>query len=195
MKARFIEVIKSIIPLPVEQETAILNISSIKRFRKGEYFLYAGEVPATIGFNLHGLFRYYYIDSKGNDFTKGFFPEGAPVTSYSALIQGRGSYFHIEALEDSVTAVIRYSDWKVLMNRHGCWKDFLIAMLEKGYTTKESREREFLLLNAEERYQIFRHNFPNIELRVKQHYIASYLGITPVALSRIRKKMGLVNPG
>ena len=66
---------------------------------------------------------------------------------------------------------------------------------EKGYATKEKRERELLLLDAESRYKSFIHEFPHLEPRIKQHMIASYLGITPIALSRIRKKMGLINIG
>lgn len=195
MKERFIELIKSVIDLPVDQETEVLKICSIRQLKKGEQYIHAGDVPDKIAFNLRGLFRYYYIDNKGNDYTKGFFPEGAPISSYSAMIQKRESYFFIEAMEDSVIAVLSYINWKHLLNTHICWKEFLISFLERGYCVKESREREFLVLDAEERYRIFQQTFPNIEHRVKQHYIASYLGITPVALSRIRKKMGLINIG
>jgi hypothetical protein len=62
--------------------------------------------------------------------------------------------------------------------------------LEKGYCIKEAREREFLLFDAKARYRSFLSTYPGLEKRVKQHLIASYLGITPVALSRVRKKNG-----
>lgn len=195
MKEMFIDIIKSVIDLPSDQEAEVLKLCSIRQLTKGELYIRAGDIPDKIAFNLRGLFRYYYIDSKGNDYTKGFFPEGAPISSYSAMIQKRESYFFIEAMEDSVIAVLSYTNWKRLLNTHICWKEFLISFLERGYCVKESREREFLVLDAEERYRIFQQTFPNIEHRVKQHFIASYLGITPVALSRIRKKMGLINIG
>lgn len=195
MKDQFIQLLKSIIDLPSQQESEIRAICSIRQLAKGEHFIRAGEIPAKMAFNLQGLLRYYYLDKKGNDFTKGFFAEGAPITSYSAMIQNRESYFSIEALEDSVLVVFAYSDWKQLLNKHECWRQLLILLLEKGYCAKETREREFLVLDAEEKYRIFIRSFPDIENRIKQHYIASYLGITPVALSRIRRKMGLVNIG
>lgn len=195
MKDHFIQLLKSLIDLPPQQESEIRSICSIRHLGKGEHFIHAGEIPAKMAFNLQGLLRYYYLDNKGNDFTKGFFAEGAPITSYSAMIQNRESYFSIEALEDSVLSVFTYSNWKELLNKNGCWQQLLILLLEKGYCAKEAREREFLVLDAEEKYRTFIQNFPNIESRIKQHYIASYLGITPVALSRIRKKMGLVNIG
>jgi CRP-like cAMP-binding protein len=195
MKDRFIQIIKAVVNVPVEQEAELLKICKIKQLQKGEHFIHAGDRPYKFAFNLQGLFRYYYLDNKGNDFTKGFFPEGAPISSYSAMIQNRGSYFSIEAMEDSVIAVLDFNDWKRLFDKHVCWKLLLISLLEKGYCVKENREREFMILDAEERYKIFQHTFPNIETRVKQKYIASYLGITPVALSRTRRKMGLINPG
>lgn len=195
MKDRIIEILKSIIELPSEQEAKILDICSIKHLVKGEHFIRAGEVPGKLAFNLQGLFRYYYLDKKGNDYTKGFLPEGSPITSYSAMIQDRESHFSVEALEDSVLAVFSYGDWKQLLNQHPCWKELLIVLLEKGYCAKETREREFLLLDAEEKYKTFIRTFPHIENRIKQHFIASYLGITPVALSRVRRKLGVINTG
>lgn len=195
MKQKFIELIKSVIDLPDEQEEEIIKISFFKHIKKGEHFVRAGEIPNRIAFNMQGLFRYYYVDKKGNNFTKGFITEGGTVTAYSSMIQNRESYFSIEAMEDSTVASIQFDDWKKLLNKHECWKSFLIYYLEIGYCKKENREREFLLLDAEERYKEFLKNYPTLDKRIKQHYIASYLGITPVALSRIRKKMRIVNIG
>ena len=111
------------------------------------------------------------------------------------MIQNRESYFTIEALENSKILVVDYNDWKKLFSGNLSWHKFLITLLQKGYCMKEAREREFLLLSAEERYKSFIRNFPGLENRVKQHIIASYLGITPVALSRIRKNLQTVNIG
>lgn len=189
----FIKVLKSINNLSDDQIDKIMKISKVKNVNKGDFFIQEGEIPNKFAFTLNGLFRYYYVDKKGNEFTKGFFPEGSIISSYSAMIQNRPSYFTIEALEDSIVASIQYTDWKNLFKTNDCWKEFLIVMLEKGYCTKESREREFLLLDAEERYKSFLKSFPGYEKRIKQHLIASYLGITPVALSRVRNKMGVIS--
>ncbi len=158
-----------------------------------ENFLRAGEVPDRFAFVKRGLLRYYYLDESGNEFTKNFFQEGFFLTSYSAMIQNRPSHFTIEALEESSIVVIYYKDWIRLYHGHACWAYFLVAMLERAFSIKETREREFLLLDAEARYRSFLESYPGLESRIKQHMIASYLGITPVALSRIRKKMSLVN--
>ncbi len=166
----------------------VLSFSKIKKIRKDECYIREGEKPRSFAYVFSGLFRYYYIDKKGNDFTKGFFFENSFITSYSALIQNRESYFSIEALEDSEIIIIDYVKCKALLNNELIWYKFLLALIEKGYCIKESREREFLLFDAEERYRSFLQTFPVQQKRIKQHFIASYLGITPVALSRIRKK-------
>lgn len=174
--------------LPVEEAQKLYQIGKIKSLEKGGYFIRAGEIPKSFAFVSSGLFRYVYIDEDARQFTKGFMPEFNILSSYSAMIQKTPSWFFIEALEDSVIIEFSYLQWLKLKETSYCWDRFLIAMLEMGYTTKETRERELLLLDAETRYRIFQERYPTLEHRVKQHMIASYLGITPESLSRIRKK-------
>lgn len=188
-KISFIKILRSISEFPDDQIEKIFEISHLRNIPKHECYIREGEVPVNFAFVISGLFRYCYIDSKGNEFTKGFFPENSFISSYSALIQRRESYFTVEALEDSSILDINYSEWKKLFEKELCWHKFLISLLEKGYCTKETREREFLLLSAEERYRSFLSTYPGICKRIKQNVVASYLGITPVALSRIRKKV------
>lgn len=190
-----IATVKAMSNVPYGQFDNLIKITKPQDFRANQSFIEAGEIPTKFAFNRRGLFRYFYIDEKGNEYTKGFFPDNTIISSYSAMIQQRGSYFTIEALENASALIIDYQDWKRLVEEHPCWNSFLISLLEKGYITKESRERELLIYDAETRYKLFLENFPQLDKRIKQHYIASFLGITPVALSRIRKKLGLVNLG
>ena len=183
------KVIRSFTDLPPEEERRLAGITTMESLRKGDHFIREGTVPTRFGFVVRGLFRYYYLNANGSEFTKGFFPENNFITSYTAMKANRPSYYGIEALEDSQIVIIDYHHWKELYITHPCWTYFLLALLEKGYAKKEARERELLLLNAEERYRIFLAQYPHLEDRIKQHLIASYLGITPVALSRIRKTM------
>jgi CRP-like cAMP-binding protein len=116
-------------------------------------------------------------------------PEKSFISSYSAMISQTASFFFIEAIEQSKVLVISNNNWEKLKTQNPKWNLLLIKLLEKGYAVKEKREREFLLLDAESRYKIFLEEYPSLENKVKQNMIASYLGITPIALSRIRKKM------
>lgn len=195
MPPSLIQSICSLIDLPEDQETKLLSICKPLSLNKGDCFIREGQLPRKFAFVNSGLFRYFYVDDKGNEFTKGFFPEGSFLSSYSAMVQEIPSYFSIEALEDADILVIDFDAWKELRQAHRCWSDFLVAVLEKGFITKERREREFLLFDAEKRYTLFLERYPGLDQRIRQHLIASYLGITSVALSRIRRKMGVVNLG
>ena len=167
----------------------LTKIGVVKTFEPKSHFVRAEQIPTEFGFVINGLFRYVYISREGKELTKVFMPENSFISSYSAMISRTSSYFTIESLEQSDVLVIPYSGWQKLRERNPKWNLLLIKMLEKGYATKEKREREFLLFDAENRYKIFLEEHPTLEKRVKQHMIASYLGITPIALSRIRKKM------
>ncbi|HYG37342.1 MAG TPA: Crp/Fnr family transcriptional regulator [Cytophagales bacterium] len=187
--------LRSISDMPLEEINKFKGICREKTVLKGYFFIREGDVPQKFAFVHQGLFRYYYSDKNGKELTKGFFPENSFITAYSAMARGLGSYYNIEALEDATITVIDFEKWKQLALNKEHWNYFLIALLEKGYIKKEKREREFLLCDAEERYKSFLEEYPQLEKRIKQHMIASYLGITPVALSRIRKKMGIINIG
>ena len=102
------------------------------------------------------------------------------------------SHFSIQAIVKTEILEVDYDQWQKLF-KNNYWKEFLIALLEKGYALKEKRERELLLLDAESRYKIFREEFKELEKSIKNYLIASYIGITPIALIRIRKKMVLIN--
>lgn len=195
MTELLIKTIKAITYLPPEEEEKLIDKLQLKVLHKNDCFIKEGQVPKRMAFINKGLFRYYYIDEKGAEFTKGFFAAGSFLSSYTAMLQQSASKFAIEALKASELLVFEYTDWKILLEQHICWNKLLIAILEKAFAKKEKRERDFVLLDAEARYIDFLEENPGVEHTIKQHMIASYLGITPVALSRIRKKMGLVNIG
>lgn len=190
-----ISAIKSAADLPIDEENKLLALGKEAWLKRGELFINEGEVPRKFAFVNKGLFRYYYVDQKGNEFTKGFFAENTFLSSYSAMVLSGQSHFSIEALEDSEIVVFNFNQWKELLSQHICWNQLLISVLEKAFIKKEKREREFLLFDAEKRYTLFLQEQPDLDRRIKQNMIASYLGITNVALSRVRKKMGLVNLG
>lgn len=187
--------IEQITGFSTSEISELLALGAVKKYRPKTCFIKAGQVPTTFGIVINGLFRYVYISEQGKELTKAFMAEKSFISSYSAMKSGSRSHFYIEALEPSSVFTIPYNDWEKLRAQNPSWNLLLIKLLEKGYSVKEKREREFLLLDAESRYRIFLEEYPDLEKRVKQHMIASYLGITPIALSRIRKKMKLINLG
>ncbi|HYF70321.1 MAG TPA: Crp/Fnr family transcriptional regulator [Ohtaekwangia sp.] len=161
------------------------------RYSPKEFFIRAGQIPKKFGIVQTGLFRYYYLTDDGKEFTKVFMPEHNVISAYSAMIAASPACYNIEAIEPSTVIEIDYDHWQKLRQCDSKWDRLLIFLLEKGYSIKEKREREFLLLDAESRYRIFLQEHADLDKRLKQHMIASYLGITPIALSRIRKDINL----
>jgi len=177
--------------LSTEELDDVLNFFQPVDVKSGELYLDVGEIPKYFSFVASGLFRYYYITKEGEEFTKHFSIENTFMVSISAFLQNRGSYFFIEALEDStiLSADLKhlYSLSKTNMNI----MNFMVKLFETLFILKEKREADFLLKDARERYEEFLLDYPGLEDRVMQYHIASYLGINPVSLSRIRK--GLVS--
>jgi len=175
--------------LPVERIDEFLSIGREKSISASNYFIKAGETPLKIAFVYKGLFRYVYISERGEEFTKALIAENNFISSYSAMVLNRPSYFFIEALEDSLMLEVGWSDFVRLCDRDVFWLKFLMKWVEKGYIIKEKRERDLLLLDAETRYKDFLSAFPGMDQRITQGIIASYIGIQPETLSRIRRKM------
>jgi CRP-like cAMP-binding protein len=173
-------------PARVEELLSIGRETSVAAFSN---FIQAGDIPQRIAWIQKGLFRYVYLNEKGDEFTKAIMPENSFISSYSAMVMGKPSFFSVEALEDSQVLEIAWSDFSRLPEHDVFWLRFLLKLIEKGYITKEKRERDLLLLDAETRYRNFLLEFPGMEQRVRQGIIASYLGIQPETLSRIRRKI------
>jgi CRP-like cAMP-binding protein len=175
--------------LPENRVDEFYNLGKEKSIKATEFFIRAGEIPIKIAYVINGLFRYVYINEKGDEFTKAIITENNFISSYSAMVLLKPSYFTIEALENSQFLEIQWNDFNKLLDKDIFWVKFLLKFIEKGYIIKEKRERELLLLDAETRYKDFLLEFPGINQRIKQGILASYLGIKPETLSRIRKKI------
>jgi hypothetical protein len=118
-----------------------------------------------------------------------FFTEGQFVASYSALLTGQESRLSIEALAPTNMLVADWHDYQALLQTRLSWQIIGRKLAEASFLRKEQREITLLADPAETRYRAFLAEFPGLEKRVRQHYIASYLGINPVSLSRLRAKL------
>lgn len=167
------------------------NIFSQKTIKRDMYFLQEGEPSTKLAMITKGLFRTYYIDENGNDITKYFYPEGSMLFSYKAYITHKNSMYYVQALEDSEILEARISDFEEVVKSNIQLLTFYKKILDDALIMKEEHACSFKLLNSAERYQQFLAQYPGLEKRVKQYQLASYLGITPVSLSRIRNKINL----
>ena len=156
---------------------------------KGEHLVRQGEIPDKLAFIAEGLFRVYYITEEGDEKILVFREEGRMLSAFSAFLQNKDSWFGIQALEKSELLYISLNDYRQYLQEDPCWQVINSRYVEMIFIEKEKRESEFLSDDAETRYKKFLRKYPDLENRISQYHIASYLGITPVALSRIRKKI------
>lgn len=156
--------------------------------KKNAFFIVTGEIPDKIGFIVKGLFRIFYLTESGNDITLVFRDENKFLAAYSAYLEGVKSKYSFQALEDSLLLYISLDDYIELALDHICWQIIMQKYSQLLFVEKEKRETELLCDDAQTRYNHFINNSTSLANRISQYHIASYLGIKPETLSRIRKK-------
>jgi CRP-like cAMP-binding protein len=147
--------------------------------------LRAGEPSDHVFFVTDGLVREYYTRPDGSERIRGFVRAGRFTAAYADLIAGREAQISIEALAPTTVLALAGRTVGELRARP-LWDRLSLRLLEQMYLQKERREFQFLTMTATERYLCLREDVPGIDALVPQYHLASYLGITPVALSRIR---------
>ncbi|MBO4389347.1 MAG: Crp/Fnr family transcriptional regulator [Lachnospiraceae bacterium] len=154
-----------------------------------------GQILASIGDDtkaaclvISGLVRCYYIDNDGNDITRGFSPEGGMCMDEGFFGYEERSCMW-ETIEETTIMLCQTEDIRKIIRENVSFKDAWIMLLESALRYKIYRENGFLVENATERYLHFRKMYPDLSRRVPQKHIATYLGITPESLSRIRNAL------
>lgn len=155
---------------------------------KGDYFITARQVATEIGFMEEGVMRAFYRASDGTEYNKHFFVGPCFIGGYASLITGKPNQINQQALETCKILKATFSDIQRLYERCSDVERAARILAERFFVQKEQREIDIVLLDADERYRIFQREFPTLENLIPQYHIASYLGVTPTQLSRIRRK-------
>ncbi|SFW73591.1 Crp/Fnr family transcriptional regulator [Chitinophaga sancti] len=171
-------------------ESDLLKIEAVcqyKKLRKKQYLLQEGDVWKYNAFIVKGCLRTFHVDDKGNEHILNFAIENWWTGDRESLQSGLPSIYNIEALEDAEIILITKDNFDQLCKEIPAFNDMINAILQKSFVASQGRIQTFLSLGAEEKYQRFIEKYPQLALRVPQGMIASYLGITPETLSRVRK--------
>ena len=161
---------------------------TIQTFRKGQILLSPKEVCDWIGFIDYGVVRMYTV-AEGKEHINQIYFKDQVVTDYSSYFTGSESRIYLDAVKETQIAIIKKKDiQKLILNDTG-YLNFMFEYLSMIYINNFERTVSLLLDSAETRYLKVLSNRPEIVQEVPLYMVASYLGITPEALSRVRNKI------
>lgn len=165
------------------------SLLSERTIRKHDCMIREGVAGRELGYILEGDMRHYYTHAEEQRTTYFYF-ENSFVGPYMSCVTGQPSRLTIEALTDTKLLVFPYQGFKDLFDKSHTWERFGRRLAEYLAIGLEDRMVGLLTLTPEERYrQLLGSSKKKILERIPQQHIANYLGITPVSLSRIRKRL------
>jgi CRP-like cAMP-binding protein len=181
--------IRQKIEITEKEEEICRSLFIPKKLRKRQYLLQQGDVSKYTAFVEKGLLRSYVIDDKGSELIMQFAPEGWWIGDMYSSITGEPAEHSIDAIEDSELLLLTNQAREQLLQEAPVFERFFRLLLQNSFIALQRRLKGNIILTAEEKYKNFISLYPNIVQRVPQHNIASFLGITPESLSRIRKQI------
>ncbi|MGG4492914.1 Crp/Fnr family transcriptional regulator [Brevibacillus reuszeri] len=189
MKSILFKYLRQYTSLTDEQQQAIVDEILIEEYKKGTVLLRQGEVPTKCYFVLKGCVRQYAIDEAGNEVTSNFFTEEQGVSIHNRHQQNKTSPYTFACLEDCVLVVGDLNDEPDMFHKHSQLETMVRKMVEESLGEIQDEWTSFIASTPEERYKALLRKRPSLVNRVPQHQLASYLGITPESLSRIKKRI------
>lgn len=176
---------------PLSDEPLGLLRSNIvaDRLESGDYFVREGEYVNEIAFLEVGVVRAFYTSKDGKEYNKTLFSAPAIIGSYASLITKEKNRLPQQALTDCVIWRLDYGVIERVSENNYELERLRRRIAERFFVANEEKELEMALLDAKERYLMFRREHPGLEDAIPQYHIASYLGISPTQLSRIRQKL------
>ena len=166
---------------PLSEQTIALVASAFvaDKLKKGDYFIGEGVYAKEIAFLERGAVRAFYTNNEGKEYNKPFFVAPAIIGSYVSLISKEKNSLPQQALTDCVIWRMKYDELERLRRR----------IAKRFFVSNEKKQLKMALLDAADRYLIFKEEYPGLEDLIPQYHVATYLGISPTQLSRIRQKL------
>jgi len=164
------------------------SVLRYRKLRKRQYLLQAGDVSLYENFVLKGCLRAYTVDPDGTEHIVMFAVEGWWVSDLYSFLTGTPATQNIDALEDTEVFSIEKNDLEKLYQQVPEFNRMFRILLQNAFVAQQQRIIGSISQTAEEQYTSFITKYPTLEQRIPQNQVASYLGLTPETLSRIRKQ-------
>ncbi|MCM3786153.1 Crp/Fnr family transcriptional regulator [Neobacillus mesonae] len=174
-----------------EEQQAVINEIQIEEFKKGAVLIRQGDIPTKCYFILKGCVRQYSVDEEGREVTSNFYSEEQAIAIFNHHKLDKSSHYTFTCVEDSVMVVGRLDTEQEMYTKYTQLEIMTRKMIEENLSGVQEEFAAFIASSPEERFKTLLTNRPTLINRVPQHQLASYLGITPESLSRIKKRIHL----
>ncbi|MDA7849103.1 Crp/Fnr family transcriptional regulator [Flavobacteriaceae bacterium] len=172
-----------------EEEWSVFSATLVtKQYKKGDYFLKENDYCDYVGFVNKGFFNFFYL-IKGVEHIRGFFTPNSFISNYPSFLLKNKSKFYIQALEDSSVTLIHRDALFLLYKKLPKVQELSRSIVENLYIEVSEKYESFFLKTAEERYLDLLISEPKVIEKIPQFMIASYLGVSPEGLSRIKNRI------
>lgn len=179
------EVLIGKLGLAEDHVQSFYKLSQIKVLDKKSFLIKGATVCSFIGIVVFGSLRSFIL-SEDSEFNNDFFFQGSFVSAYTSFLTRRPTNCHIQAMNKCVVICISYEHFQELINQDKEWYKLSAFVAETFFITKCRRETMFLIDAAAARYDKVLAMYPGLEQRVAQYHIASYVGVKPESLSRVK---------
>jgi len=175
------------IELTNDEKELIRSVSILKKLRKKQYLLQEGDVWKYHAFISRGCMRMYAVDDKGIEHIIYFGVENWWIGDRESLLNQTRSQLNIDAIEDCEVVLFTDPNFEMICSKIPAFRDMIHAIISKSLNVNQNRILSGISKSAEEKYLDFIQKYADFAMRIPQAMIASYLGIKPETLSRIRK--------
>ena len=186
-KEQFFNTIMRDVSCSSDEQVDFANLFVRKNYSRSDFFIREGDMSHSLGFVESGIMRTYISDSEGceanlrfiqaREFLSGSFARGVP------------SLANIQCLTDSSVYVSRWKDVFAFVSKHDTFSNYFNQMLANGHHAITQRLSSYIRNGATERYELFLREYPDLINHIPHYHIANFIGITPIQLSRIRRKL------
>ncbi len=183
-----VEMLSQITPLTEEEQLDIQNSFPIQTCDKGTYLLKEGQIARDAYFVITGCVREYRL-LDGEEKTTEFYTENQSIANFSSMLNQSPSVINYVCAEETTLTILNADLEKKLYSKHPRFESFCRDGVEQMMGQKQQQLAEYITLKPEQRYQKLQDERPDLINRVPQYHIASYLGIKPETLSRIRARL------
>ena len=184
----FKKYLDSKIELSPEQSDWIKSLSVVKKLRKHQFLLQEGEICTQHAFVSKGCLRSYHIDCDGKEHIVKFAVENWWIADRDSLLSGQPAKLNIDAVEDSEAVLLSKQNFDLICQKIPAFNGMINNILQSAYNASQNRILANISLSACEKYANFLQRYPDLAGRLPLSMIASYLGISPETLSRVRNQ-------